>query len=66
MIIKSEENTSKKFGKHPEERTLEEAIRNSVVIVDKNSGPTSHQVTAWVKSIFNAKQAGHAGTLGKF
>jgi H/ACA ribonucleoprotein complex subunit 4 len=62
-LIKSEEETDERFGKRPEDRTVEEMIRNSVIIVDKNSGPTSHTITDWVKKIFQVKKAGHGGTL---
>lgn len=62
-LIKSEEETDERYGKKPEERTVEEQIKNSVLIVDKHSGPTSHQINAWVKDIFKVKKAGHAGTL---
>ncbi|MGC8812514.1 MAG: tRNA pseudouridine synthase A [Candidatus Aenigmatarchaeota archaeon] len=61
--MKSEEETDENYGKRPSERSLEEQIKNSVIIVDKHSGPTSHQVTDWVKKLFHAKKAGHAGTL---
>jgi len=33
------------------------------VIVDKPYGPTSHQVSAWVRDMFGVEKAGHAGTL---
>jgi len=62
-LIKSEEETDSEFGKRPEERTIEEIIKNSVIIVDKHSGPTSHQISQWVKEIFQLKKTGHAGTL---
>lgn len=62
-LIKSEEETDPNYGKNPNERTIEELIRGSVIIVDKHSGPTSHQVTAWVKDIFGVKKCGHSGTL---
>lgn len=62
-IVKSEDKTNPAYGKNPNERTLEEAIKNSVIVVDKNSGPTSHQVSAWVKEIFGLKKTGHGGTL---
>lgn len=64
-LIKSEEETDTQYGKRPEERTMEETIKNSVMIVDKNSGPTSHQITDWAKKIFQVKKAGHSGTLEK-
>jgi H/ACA ribonucleoprotein complex subunit 4 len=62
-LIKTEEETDPNYGKRPEERSIEELIKSCVLIVDKHSGPTSHQVTAWVKEIFRVKKAGHAGTL---
>lgn len=31
--------------------------------IDKPKGPTSHQVSAWVKEILNLGKAGHVGTL---
>jgi H/ACA ribonucleoprotein complex subunit 4 len=52
-----------KHGKRPEERTLEERIRLGVAIVDKPQGPTSHQVSAWVRDMFGVEKAGHSGTL---
>ncbi|MEM5882937.1 MAG: hypothetical protein QXQ77_01680 [Candidatus Aenigmatarchaeota archaeon] len=62
-MIKAEEETDERYGKRPSERSIEEQIKNCVIIVDKNRGPTSHQVTQWIKEIFQAKKAGHAGTL---
>jgi H/ACA ribonucleoprotein complex subunit 4 len=62
-LIRAEEETDPNYGKKPDERSVEELIKSSVIIVDKHAGPTSHQVTAWVKEIFSAKKAGHAGTL---
>jgi H/ACA ribonucleoprotein complex subunit 4 len=62
-LIKSEEETDPNYGKNPGQRSVEEQIKNSVIILDKHSGPTSHQVTAWVKDIFGVKKCGHAGTL---
>jgi H/ACA ribonucleoprotein complex subunit 4 len=33
------------------------------LLIDKPRGPSSHQVTAWVREILRAPLAGHAGTL---
>jgi H/ACA ribonucleoprotein complex subunit 4 len=33
------------------------------LLVDKPRGPSSHQVTAWVRDLLGADRAGHAGTL---
>lgn len=62
-LTRSEEETDEKFGKRPEERTIEELIPFSLVVLDKHSGPTSHQLTAWIKEIFGVNKAGHTGTL---
>ena len=62
-LIINEEETEEKYGKRPEERTMEERIKNSVIIVDKHAGPTSHQVTDWTKKVFGLNKAGHSGTL---
>jgi H/ACA ribonucleoprotein complex subunit 4 len=52
-----------KHGTRPEERSTEERIRLGVAVVDKPAGPTSHQVSAWVRDMFAVPKAGHAGTL---
>ncbi|MFZ3059535.1 MAG: RNA-guided pseudouridylation complex pseudouridine synthase subunit Cbf5 [Candidatus Methanoperedens sp.] len=62
-LIKSEDKTDEKYGKKPEERLLEEYIRKGVINLDKPAGPTSHEVTSWVKKILNLDKAGHSGTL---
>jgi len=62
-LVKSEEETNEAYGKRPKERSVEELVNSSVVVVDKHKGPTSHQVTKWVSDIFGAGKGGHAGTL---
>src|SRR5437879_946722 len=52
-----------KHGTRPEERSIGERIRLGVAIVDKPAGPTSHQVSAWVRDMFAVPKAGHSGTL---
>jgi len=34
-----------------------------IVLVDKPSGPTSHDVVAKMRKLFNTRKVGHAGTL---
>ncbi len=45
------------------ECSVEELLNFGVVIIDKPKGPTSHQVSAWVRDILHIKKTGHAGTL---
>lgn len=63
LIVKNKVSRSSKFGKKPEERSVEELIKYGVINLDKPSGPTSHEVVAWIKDILNLEKAGHGGTL---
>lgn len=63
IVVKAEEETNARFGHKPDERPIKEHIRFGVINLDKPPGPSSHEVTAWVKRIINLKQAGHGGTL---
>lgn len=49
--------------RRPEDRGVEELLRDGVVVVDKPMGPTSHQVTSWVREMLGASKAAHGGTL---
>ncbi len=51
------------WGKRPEERSVEELLKASVINLDKPPGPTSHEVVAWIQRILGVKKTGHAGTL---
>ncbi|MFB6089098.1 MAG: RNA-guided pseudouridylation complex pseudouridine synthase subunit Cbf5, partial [Candidatus Aenigmatarchaeota archaeon] len=62
-IVKSEEVSDPRFGEYPGARKIEELIENGIVVIDKPSGPTSHQVTSWVRDMLGLKKAGHSGTL---
>lgn len=62
-LIKAEEEIDERYGKRPDDRTVEEIIKASVIVVDKHSGPSSQQIDKWVKDIFHIKKTGHAGTL---
>lgn len=63
LAVKAEEETNPRFGNKPEERPLQDYIKFGIINLDKPAGPSSHEVTAWVKRILSLKQAGHGGTL---
>ncbi len=44
-------------------KSIEELLNFGVVVIDKPKGPTSHQVSAWVRDILKVQKTGHAGTL---
>ena len=62
-MVKAEEETNPRYGHKPEERPVQEYVRFGVINLDKQAGPSSHEVTAWVKRIINVGRAGHGGTL---
>jgi len=62
-LIKKHEASLTPFGCYPGARSLEEHIRNGIIILDKPSGPTSHQIDRWVKDILGISKASHGGTL---
>ncbi len=63
MIVVDDASTDPRHGKRPEARSVAELSGCCFVLVDKPEGPSSHQVAAWVRGIFKAERAGHAGTL---
>jgi len=63
ILIRKKSVSSSKFGCDPNNRPVKELINYGVVNIDKPSGPTSHQVSAYVQKILNISKAGHSGTL---
>lgn len=61
ILVKKEAESE--FGKYPEERSVEELLDFGILNLNKPQGPTSHQVSDYVKKILKVKRAGHSGTL---
>ena len=62
-LVKVSVETDPYHGKDPKKRSITELMRNSIILLDKPSGPTAHQVDSWVRDIFSGEKVGHAGTL---
>lgn len=63
-ILRSSETTNPEYGfSSLENLPIEYLLSNSVIVLDKPSGPTSHEVATWVRRILNANRVGHGGTL---
>jgi len=67
-ITVSEEASLTTFGTAPGKRDIREYIRNGLIMLDKPSGPTSHQVDRLVKDLFRdygivINKNSHGGTL---
>ena len=63
IITIRESTTNPLFGQKPEDRSTDTMIEYSIINIDKPSGPTSHQISAFVKEILHVPKAGHSGTL---
>ena len=63
LLVKLEEATDPSLGCPPSKRPLDQHIRFGLINLDKPSGPSSHEVVAWVKRMLGLKHAGHGGTL---
>ncbi len=62
-LIKRSGRTDPAYGMPPEKRSLVMHMTLGAINLDKTSGPTSHEVAAWVKRILEVEKAGHSGTL---
>ena len=56
-------NTSAPYGTPPSMRSVESLLSSGVVIINKQSGPSSHQVAAWLTDSLELEATGHGGTL---
>ena len=63
VLVKRKGRTDPSYGLPPEQRSLKQHISLGAINLDKSSGPTSHEVAAWVKRILEVDKAGHSGTL---
>jgi H/ACA ribonucleoprotein complex subunit 4 len=63
FLVKSIYSSDDSLGMIPSLRNISEMLNYGIINIDKPSGPTSHQVSAYVKGIVNAQKAGHSGTL---
>ena len=66
MLIKDPKALPDKWGKRPSDRTVGELLQAGVIALDKPRGPTSHQVTAWVRDALHVDKVGHGGTLDPY
>ncbi len=62
-LVRDAEASISIYGTYPGSRSIEELIKNGIVVIDKPPGPTSHTVDSWVKKILSISKASHGGTL---
>ena len=63
FITLSSETTDFKWGKIPQQRSIEELLNYGIINIDKPAKPTSHEVVSYIKKILDIQKAGHSGTL---
>ncbi|MCL1810664.1 MAG: RNA-guided pseudouridylation complex pseudouridine synthase subunit Cbf5 [Methanomassiliicoccaceae archaeon] len=66
MLVKDPNTLPDKWGKRPSDRSLGELLNAGVIALDKPSGPTSHQVTAWARNALHVESISHGGTLDPY
>lgn len=62
-LVRMASSTDPNHGKRPQDRDIHELLQLGVVPLDKPAGPTSHQVTAWLRNALEVNNVGHGGTL---
>jgi len=62
ILVKREAETDERYGYDPWKRPIDYLLDYAIINLDKPKGPTSHQVSAWIKQIIG-KKSGHGGTL---
>ncbi len=63
ILERTANSTNPTWGSEPLKRPISDHLRLGVIAIDKPSGPSSHEVVAWIKRMLSLEHAGHAGTL---
>ena len=66
MLVKDPNTLPDRWGKRPSDRSVGELLDAGVIALDKPSGPTSHQATAWARNALHAGKISHGGTLDPY
>ena len=65
-VLDTKATTNPAVGTMPDERSVEQRLAGGFILLDKPAGPTSHQVAAWARDLFELERLGHGGTLDPF
>ena len=63
IYIKKECETDWNYGQNPNERSVKELLDFGIINLNKQQGPSSHQISDYVKRVLHVNKAGHSGTL---
>ena len=56
-------STSAPYGTPPSMRSVQNLLKSGIIVINKQAGPSSHQVAAWLRDSFELEATGHGGTL---
>ena len=56
-------STNAPYGTPPPVRSVDDLLKSGIIIINKQAGPSSHQVAAWLRDSFELESTGHGGTL---
>ena len=56
-------STSAPYGTPPSMRSVQDLLKSGIIVINKQAGPSSHQVAAWLRDSFELGATGHGGTL---
>ena len=63
ILIKNDICTNSDYGIEPTKRSISELLDKGFIVLDKDSGPNSHDLTDQVKKVLETTKTGHSGTL---
>ena len=56
-------STNAPYGTPPSLRSVEDLLKSGIIVINKQAGPSSHQVASWLRDSFELQATGHGGTL---
>lgn len=63
LVKVNDGSTNDDYGHYPENRPISQLLKYGLILLDKPSGNTSHEIVSYVKKILQLEKAGHSGTL---
>lgn len=63
LVQISEAVSDGNYGNYPDKRPISDLLSYGLILLDKPSGNTSHEIVSYVKKILQLGKAGHSGTL---
>jgi len=62
-LHKISSTTNAPYGTPPSMRGIDDLLKSGIIVINKQAGPSSHQVAAWLRDSFELESTGHGGTL---